>query len=43
MNTFLMKLEHRKVSDPHRLLLNLTDIINLKLSAKYDALSNFSI
>ena len=43
MNTILMKLENRKVSDPHRLLLNLTDIINLKLSAKYDALSNFSI
>ena len=30
-------------SDPHRLLLNLTDEINLKRSDKYVALSNLSI
>ena len=32
-----------KTSDPHRLWLNLTDKINLKISNKYVALSNFSI
>ena len=32
-----------KTSDPHRLLLNLTDKINLKGSGKYIALSNLSI
>ena len=30
-------------SDTHRLLLNLTDKINLKSSDKYNALSNLSI
>ena len=29
-------------SDPHRLLLNITDKINLKRSDKYVALSNLS-
>ena len=32
-----------KSSDPHRLLLNLTDKINLKSSDKYVALSNLSV
>ena len=32
-----------KTSDSHRLLLNLTDKINLKKSDKYVALSNLSI
>ena len=32
-----------KTSDPHRLLLNLTDKKKLKRSDKYVALSNFSI
>ena len=32
-----------KTSDPHRLLLNLSDKINLKRSDKYVALSNLSI
>ena len=32
-----------KTSDPHRLLLNLSDKINLKRSDKYFALSNLSI
>ena len=35
--------ENSKTSDPHRLLLNLSDKINLKGSDKYVALSNFSI
>ena len=32
-----------KTSDPHRLLLNLSDKINLKRSDKYVPLSNVSI
>ena len=32
-----------KTYDPHRLLLNLTDKINLKRSDKYVALSNINI
>ena len=38
-----MNSESSKVSDPHRLLLNLSDKINLKRSDKYVALSNRSI
>ena len=38
-----MNSENSKASDPHRLLLNLTDKINLKRSDKYVALSNLSI
>ena len=30
MNTILMNSKNNKTSDPHRLLLNLTDKINLK-------------
>ena len=32
-----------KTSDPHRLLLNLSNKINLKRINKYDALSSLSI
>ena len=38
-----MNSENSKTSDPHRLLLNLSDKINLKRSDKYAALSNLSI
>ena len=38
-----MNSENSKASDPHRLLLNLTDTINLKRSDKCVALSNLSI
>ena len=43
MDTIFMNSENRKISDPHRLLLNLTDKINLKRSDKYVVLSNLSI
>ena len=43
MDTISMNSENTKTSDPHRLLLNLTDRINLKRSDKYVALSNLSI
>ena len=38
-----MNSENSKKSDPQRLLLNLTDKLNLKGSDKYVALSNLSI
>ena len=38
-----MNSENSETSDPHRLLLNLSDRINLKRSDKYVALSNHSI
>ena len=38
-----MNPENSKRSDPHRLLLNLADKINLKRSDKYVALSNLSM
>ena len=38
-----MNSKNSKTSDPHKLLLNLTDKINLKRSDKYVALSNLSI
>ena len=38
-----MNSKNIKVSDPHRLLFNLTDKIGLKRSDKYFALSNLSI
>ena len=38
-----MNFENSKISDPHRLLLNLLDKLKLKRSDKYVALSNFSI
>ena len=39
MDTIFMNSKNSKTSDPHRLLLNLTDKINLKRSDKYVALS----
>ena len=38
-----MNSENSKTSDPHRLLLTLTDKLNLKISDKFVALSNISI
>ena len=38
-----MNSKNSKTSHPHRLLLNLTDKINLKKSDKYVPLSNLSI
>ena len=43
MDTIFMNSEKSKISYPHRLLLNLSDKINLKRSDKYVALSNLSI
>ena len=43
MNTIFMNSKNSKTSDPHGLLLNLTDKINLKRSDKYVVLSNPSI
>ena len=43
MDTIFMNSENSKTSDPHILLLNISDKINLKRSDKYDALSNLSI
>ena len=43
MDTIFMNSENSKTYDPHRLLLNLSDEINLKRSDKYVALSNISI
>ena len=43
MDTIFMNSRNSKTSDPHRLLLNLSDKRNLKISDKYVALSNLSI
>ena len=43
MNTIFMNPKNNKTSDPHRLLLNLTDKIDLKRKDIYNALSNLSI
>ena len=43
MDTIFMNSENKKTSDPHRLVRNLTDKIDLKRSDKYVALSNLSI
>ena len=43
MNTIVMNSENSKTSDLYRLLLNLSDKINLKSSDKYFTLSNLSI
>ena len=43
MNTIFMNSKISKTSDPHRLLLNLTDKIELRRKDKYIALSNLSI
>ena len=38
MDTIFMNSKNSKTSDPHRLLLNLTDKINLKRSDRYVSL-----
>ena len=43
MGTIFMSSKSSKTSDPHRLLLNLTDKMNLTRSDKYFILSNLSI
>ena len=43
MDTIFMKSKNSKTSDPHRLLLNLANKIDLKISDKYVVLSNLSI
>ena len=43
MGTKFMNSENSKTFEPYRLLLNLSDKINLKRSNKYVALSNLSI
>ena len=43
MDTIFMNSGDSKTSDLHRVLLSLTDRINVKRSDKYVALSNFSI
>ena len=43
MDGIFMNSDNSKTSDPHRLLLNLSDEINVKRSDKYFALSNLSI
>ena len=42
MNTIFMNAKNSKASDPHRLLLNLTDKINIKRSDKYVASSSLA-
>ena len=43
MNTIFMNSKNSKTFDPHRLLLNLTNIIDLRRKDKYIVLSNLSI
>ena len=43
MNTVFMNSKNGGTSDPHRLILNLTDKRTLKTSDEYVALSNLSI
>ena len=43
VNTIFMISGNSETSDPQRLLLNLSDEINLKISNKYVALSDLSI
>ena len=43
MDTIFMNSENSKISKLHRLLLNLSDRINLKRSDNYVALSNLSM
>ena len=43
MNNIFMDSESSKTSDPHRLLLNLTDKIDVRRKDKCIALSNLSI
>ena len=43
MNTIFMNHKNSKTSDPHRLLLNINDRMNLGRSGKYAALSYLDI
>ena len=43
MDTIFMNLGNWKTSDPHRIIIALSDRINLKRSGKYIALLNLSI
>ena len=43
MDTIFINSKNSKTSEPHRLLLNLLDKVNLKRGDKYVALSNLSI
>ena len=43
MDTIFMNSENSKTSEPHRLLINLADKVNLKRSDKYVALSNLNL
>ena len=43
MDTIFLNSENSKASNPCRVLLNLTDTVNLKRSHKYIALSNLTI
>ena len=43
MDTKFVNSKNIKTSDPHRLLISVSDKINLKSSDKYVALSNLSI
>ena len=43
MDTIFMNSKNSETFDPHRLLVNLSEKINLKRSDKYVALSNLSI
>ena len=43
MDTIFINSKNSKTSDPHRILLNLRDKIDLKRSDKYVALSNLGI
>ena len=43
MNTKFINSENSTISDPRRILINLSDKTNLKRSDKYVALSNLSI
>ena len=43
MNTIFLNSEKSKTSDPHRLLLNLTNIIDLRRKDKYIAFQNLSV
>ena len=43
MDTIFINSENSKTSDPHRLLINLSDKLNLKRSDKNVDLSNLSI
>ena len=43
MNTIFMNSKNSKTSDPHRLLINLRDKIDLRRKNKSISLSNFSI